>query len=100
MLCKFQQAFAKPLSLLISLSVLHNNRAQHAYTTAEILNMSINILNWIFQSTTALSMSSSAPVVTSVSTPSTDVMESLIAVIALMSKAVVSITSFGHRLCY
>lgn len=50
-----------------------------------------NILKWIFQSTTVQGMSSSAPVVTNVSTPTTDVMESLIAVTAQMSKPVVSI---------
>lgn len=43
-------------------------------------------------------MSSSAPVVTSVSTPITDVMESLIAVIAQMSKPVVSIQIWSYYL--
>lgn len=49
------------------------------------------MLKWIFQFTTVQAMSSSAPVVTNVSTPTTDAMESLIAVTAQMSNTVVSI---------
>lgn len=48
MLCELQQAFVKPLSLLISLLVLLNSWAQHACKTAEILSIRFNIPHWIF----------------------------------------------------
>ena len=58
-----------------------------------MFNIIINILFWILKSTTALQVSSSVQEVISVSTLSTDVMGSSTAVIAQMSRTVVSAQS-------
>lgn len=55
-------------------------------------NFKTNILNWVFQSTTVQQTSSSAPVVTSVSMPTTGVMECLTALTVQMREPVVSLS--------
>lgn len=74
----------------VTSALIHNCRGK-------IRNIRFNILCWLFQSTTVQRTSSSAPVVTSASTPTTDATASLTAATARTSATAVSVSAHCSR---